>query len=85
MRELPPGKFAVTYAWFQKLLNLWVADIYEGHGLDFLRAMRDELPWKHSGATGGPRAFHRISSRSFSQPCTRPLYIPSSTMYKAAM
>ncbi len=49
MRELPPVEFARTYAWYQILLNLWVSDVYEERGLDFLRAVKDELPWKESG------------------------------------
>lgn len=49
MRELPPEEFAQTYAWYQILLNLWVADLYEERGLGFLRAVRDQLPWKDSG------------------------------------
>ena len=49
MRELPPDEFARTYAWYQILLNLWVSDVYEEHGLSFLRAVRDQLPWKEAG------------------------------------
>lgn len=50
MRELPPEEFARTYAWYQILLNLWVSELYEEHGLGFLPAVRDHLPWKDSGA-----------------------------------
>lgn len=50
MRELPPEEFARTYAWYQILLNLWVADLYEERGLGFLRAVKDQLAWKGSGS-----------------------------------
>lgn len=49
MRELAPDEIARTYAWYQILLNLWVANLYEERGLDFLRAVKDRLPWKDSG------------------------------------
>lgn len=50
MRELPPEEYARTYAWYQNLLNLQVADVYEEHGLDFLRAVRGRMSWEHSEA-----------------------------------
>ncbi len=50
MRELPPDEFARTYAWYQILLNLRAADVYAEHGVDFLRAVKDRLPWEVSGA-----------------------------------
>lgn len=49
MRELPPGEAARTYGWYQNLLNLRVAELYEKHGLDLLRRLRSELPWSRSG------------------------------------
>lgn len=45
-RELPPVEFARTYAWYQNLLNLQAAALYEEHGLDFLRRVRDQLDWQ---------------------------------------
>lgn len=49
MRELPPKDFVRTYAWYQNLLNLRAAELYEAHGLDFLRGLRSELPWDDLG------------------------------------
>ena len=49
MRELPPENLARTYAWYQMLLNLWVADLYHERGLDFLRVVKNRLPWEDSG------------------------------------
>lgn len=49
MRDLPPDEIAQTYAWYQNLLNLRVADLYEEHGLDFLRAVSASLAWEDSG------------------------------------
>lgn len=50
MDDLPPEDFARTYAWYQMLLNLWAAELYEDHSLDFLRNVRDRLPWREGGA-----------------------------------
>lgn len=49
MRDLSPEEFVRTYAWYQNLLNLRAADLYDEHGLDFLRGLRSELPWEGSG------------------------------------
>ncbi|MBZ0111251.1 MAG: hypothetical protein K8J08_02190 [Thermoanaerobaculia bacterium] len=49
MQELPPGEFARTYAWYQNLLNLRVVDVYDRHGLNFLRTIGEHLPWEKSG------------------------------------
>src|SRR5690606_27098550 len=49
MRGLPPAEFGRTYAWYQVLLNLWAAELHESHGLGFLRATRDRLPWASAG------------------------------------
>ena len=49
MRGLSPGEFARTYAWYQNLLNLRAADVYDQHELEFLRAVRERLPWARSG------------------------------------
>jgi hypothetical protein len=49
MRELPAGEFPRVYAWYQNLLNLRVAAVYEEHGLGFLRAVKTRLQWKDSG------------------------------------
>jgi hypothetical protein len=46
MRTLPPAEMASTYAWYQFILNLRVADIYERHGFDFLRALKERLPFR---------------------------------------
>ncbi len=45
MRELPPAEFGRTYAWYQNLLNLRVAELYEEHGNEFLKRVKSELPW----------------------------------------
>lgn len=45
MRQLPPEELGQTYAWYQQVLNLRVADVYDRHGLGFLRAARTRLPW----------------------------------------
>ena len=45
MRDLSPDEAGLTFAWYQVLLNLRAADVYEEHGLDFLRQVRDQLAW----------------------------------------
>jgi hypothetical protein len=49
MRDLPSEEFGRTYAWYQILLNLRAAGVYEEHGLDFLRQVRDQLAWDEAG------------------------------------
>jgi len=46
MMELPPREFGRTYAWYQNLLNVRVAALYDEQGLAFLQGARDQLPWK---------------------------------------
>lgn len=48
MARLPPQEFGQVYAWYQNLLNVRAADLYADHGLDFLRHVRDQLPWTSS-------------------------------------
>jgi hypothetical protein len=43
-----PVEFARTYAWYQNLLNLQAAALYDEHGLDFLRRIRDGLDWQNA-------------------------------------
>lgn len=50
MNDLPPDELARTYAWYQNLLNLRAAELYEEHGLDFLRALKDRLVWEEADA-----------------------------------
>jgi len=47
-RDLSPEEFAQTYGWYQNLLNLRAAALYEEYGLDFLRRIRDRLDWQNS-------------------------------------
>jgi hypothetical protein len=47
-RDLPPEEFARTYAWYQNLLNLRAAALYEEHGLEFLHRVRDRLDWQNA-------------------------------------
>ena len=44
MRALPAAELAPTYGWYQNVLNLRVADVYEEHGLLFLRTLKEKLP-----------------------------------------
>jgi hypothetical protein len=48
MNELPPDELAQTYGWYQNLLNLRAAELYDTHGLHFLRALKDQLLWEDS-------------------------------------
>lgn len=48
MRDLPGPEIARTYGWYQFMLNLRVADIYEQRGLGFLRELKEKLPWNDS-------------------------------------
>ena len=48
MARLPPQQSGQVYAWYQNLLNVRAADLYAEHGLDFLREVRDQLPWANS-------------------------------------
>jgi hypothetical protein len=47
-RDLSPIEFARTYAWYQNLLNLQAAALYDEHELDFLRRIRDRLDWQNA-------------------------------------
>lgn len=49
MNDLPPDELARTYAWYQNLLNLRAAELYDEHGLGFLRALKDRLAWEEAG------------------------------------
>lgn len=49
MSELSPDELARTYAWYQNLLILRAAALYEAHGLCFLRSLRDRLAWEDVG------------------------------------
>lgn len=49
MGDLPPEELGQTYAWYQILLNIWAAGVYEEHGLDFLRQVKDQLAWDEAG------------------------------------
>ncbi len=46
MNDLPPDEIARTYGWYQNLLNLRAAAVYEEHGLDFLRMLKNRLVWE---------------------------------------
>lgn len=46
MRDLSPQDFVRTYAWYQNLLNLRAAEVYQAQGLDFLRSLRIQLAWE---------------------------------------
>ena len=46
MNDLPPDELARTYAWYQNLLILRAAALYEAHGLCFLRSLKDRLAWE---------------------------------------
>jgi hypothetical protein len=47
-RALSPAEFVRTYAWYQNVLNLRAAVLYEEHGTDFLRDLRDRLDWQNA-------------------------------------
>lgn len=49
MDGLPPEEWARLFAWYQNLLNLRVAELYEEHGVGFLRAVKDQLAWEDGG------------------------------------
>lgn len=48
-RDLSPIEFARTYAWYQNVLNLQAVALYDEHGLDLLRRLRDGLDWSEAG------------------------------------
>jgi hypothetical protein len=45
MSRLPPQTLADTYAWYQFLLNLQAAELFERHGVEFLQTLDTELSW----------------------------------------
>ncbi len=47
-RQLSPIEFARTYAWYQSVLNLQAAALYEDHGIDLLHRLRDGLDWPNA-------------------------------------
>jgi hypothetical protein len=44
MRTLPAPELAQTYAWYQLVLNLRMADVYGKHGPPFLPTLKEKLP-----------------------------------------
>lgn len=48
MNNLPPQELGPTYGWYQIMLNLKAAELYEKYGLDFLRTLKERLPWQDS-------------------------------------
>lgn len=47
---LPPDEWARTYAWYQNLLNLRAAELYDEQGLELLRAVKERLAWEEAGS-----------------------------------
>lgn len=47
MNALNGAELARTYGWYQTLLNLRAAELYERHGLGLLPALR-RMPWEYS-------------------------------------
>lgn len=45
MNNLPPQELGPTYAWYQVMLNLKAAELYEKDGLKFLHTLKAKLPW----------------------------------------
>ncbi len=45
MRSLPPEEMSRSYGWYQIMLNVEVARVYEEQGVGFLRAVRERLDW----------------------------------------
>ena len=50
MSTLSGGELARTYGWYQFMLNLRAAEIYDQEGLGFLRSLKEHLQW-HESAT----------------------------------
>lgn len=48
--DIPPEVWARTYAWYQNLFNLRTVKLYDEHGLDLLRAVKDRLAWEEAGS-----------------------------------
>jgi len=46
MNDLAPRELGPTYAWYQFMLNLKAAELYEKHGLEFLRTLKTQLDWQ---------------------------------------
>jgi hypothetical protein len=48
MNELPPQELGPTYGWYQVMLNLKAAELYEKYGLDLLHTLKKDLVWHDS-------------------------------------
>jgi len=46
MNDLAPQELGPTYAWYQFMLNLKAAELYEKHGVEFLRTLKSRLDWQ---------------------------------------
>lgn len=46
MNDLPPQELGPTYAWYQVMLNLRAAELYEKYGVGFLQTLKEKLPWQ---------------------------------------
>jgi hypothetical protein len=44
MRTLPAHELSKTYGWYQRVLNLRVAEVYAGRALVFLQELKEKLP-----------------------------------------
>lgn len=47
--DVPPDQAGRIFAWYQNLLNLRAATVYEEHELDFLRQVKDRMEWDEAG------------------------------------
>ncbi len=46
MNDLSPQELGPTYGWYQVMLNLKAAELYEKYGVGLLQTLKAELPWQ---------------------------------------
>lgn len=83
MNDLPPQELARTYAWYQNLLNLRAAALYEAHGLGFLEELKEQLPWEDTAAWTSASVLDALEniapgSRAWAVDLMNPVFLPAS-------
>lgn len=82
MNDLPPQELARTYAWYQNLLNLRAAALFEVHGLDLLRSLKDGLAWESTASWTTPSLLNALEHvapgfQDWANDLTNAAYMPS--------
>ena len=84
MNDLPPQELARTYAWYQNLLNLRAAALYEAHGIALLGLLKERLDWGTVASWKSPSLLKELDAiapgfEAWATDLTNPAYLPRVT------